>query len=51
MAVCDNESMVNDPTSLLPATETKTCMESFKEGSQINQTRYTSIVIFHIFMD
>ncbi|XP_022976186.1 polyadenylate-binding protein-interacting protein 4-like [Cucurbita maxima] len=38
LAVCDNESMVNDPTSLLPATETKTCMESFKEGSQINQT-------------
>lgn len=38
LAGCDNETMPNDPTSLLPATEAKTCVESFKEGSQINQT-------------
>ncbi|XP_022151014.1 uncharacterized protein LOC111019035 isoform X2 [Momordica charantia] len=33
----DNEAMANVPVSLLPTVEAKTCMESFKEGSQINQ--------------
>ncbi|XP_022151015.1 uncharacterized protein LOC111019035 isoform X3 [Momordica charantia] len=35
----DNEAMANVPVSLLPTVEAKTCMESFKEGSQINQIR------------
>ncbi|CAK9321846.1 unnamed protein product [Citrullus colocynthis] len=37
-AGCDNEAKANDPTLLHPATAAKTCTESFKEGSQINQT-------------
>ncbi|KAL0550054.1 hypothetical protein IC582_014552 [Cucumis melo] len=38
LAGCDNESKANDPTLLHPTTAAKTCTESFKEGSQVNQT-------------
>ncbi|XP_038906325.1 polyadenylate-binding protein-interacting protein 4-like [Benincasa hispida] len=38
LAGCDNEAKAIDPTLLHPAIAAKTCTESFKEASQINQT-------------